>query len=152
MYHSHTDRKSLTSHRLTGDILVCTNHQCDTFHQQYIQSRSKNHSILKTECKLLKTKALQAVFEQLLLLNSCLTNEERLQRDDGDDESINKLSLWIAQAILPDGRMILNDDSAKGQCCPSSEACANLPQIHCQRSAREPFISHATKEFLACHV
>lgn len=101
-----------------------------------------------------ETKDHQAAFEQLLLVNSCLTNAERLQRYDGDDESINKLSLWIAQAMLPDGGLILNDASAEGPCGPSPSACARakLSQIHCQRSARKPFISHATKDFLACHL
>ncbi|TVY37373.1 CCA tRNA nucleotidyltransferase, mitochondrial [Lachnellula occidentalis] len=40
--------------------------------------------------------------QNLLILNSCLSNSDRLERENGDAESIERLSLWISKAILPD--------------------------------------------------
>ncbi|KUJ07030.1 uncharacterized protein LY89DRAFT_632043 [Mollisia scopiformis] len=51
------------------------------------------------------------IFEQVLVLHSCLSFEEKLQRKDGDDKIILEISSWIAKYMLPDGRVILNDES-----------------------------------------
>ncbi|EPE35759.1 hypothetical protein GLAREA_05097 [Glarea lozoyensis ATCC 20868] len=51
-------------------------------------------------------------FQNLLILNSCLTNRERLDRDSSDDnEAAIDLLVWTSRAILPDGSIIPQDDA-----------------------------------------
>ena len=55
------------------------------------------------------------MLEKLLVLNSCLRQADRLRRDDREDQVVCKISLWIATVILPDGRMVLDDELIEGQ-------------------------------------
>ncbi|EHK99602.1 putative CCA tRNA nucleotidyltransferase 2 [Glarea lozoyensis 74030] len=55
-------------------------------------------------------------FQNLLILNSCLTNRERLDRDSSDDnEAAIDLLVWTSRAILPDGSIIPQDDAPEAK-------------------------------------
>ena len=49
------------------------------------------------------------------MLNSSLHDADRLLREDGDVEYIDKLSLWISKAMLPDGALVPQDEMAEGK-------------------------------------
>ncbi|CZR63290.1 uncharacterized protein PAC_13187 [Phialocephala subalpina] len=56
----------------------------------------------------------EVAFQTLFLLYSCLSHAERLQRNDGEGDTILELLLWTAKSMLPDGNTILNDKQPEG--------------------------------------
>ncbi|TVY54403.1 hypothetical protein LCER1_G003877 [Lachnellula cervina] len=64
--------------------------------------------------------------QNLLILDSCLRNPDRLERENGDDENIKKLSLWISTAILPDKSLNGQDAISDGILSFSSTSLASL--------------------------
>jgi hypothetical protein len=55
----------------------------------------------------------------LLILEHCLSHSDRLQRETGDDQYIEKLSLWISNLILPDGSLSVEDEISDGKPSPT---------------------------------
>lgn len=52
--------------------------------------------------------------ESLLVLASCLEQPSRLARENGDQDTIVKISSWVSKLILPDGSTIPKDDVPSG--------------------------------------
>ena len=50
--------------------------------------------------------------ENILVLASCLEQPSRLVREEHDNDSVNKIVLWISKTILPDGSIVSKDDIA----------------------------------------
>ncbi|TVY43250.1 Uncharacterized protein LSUB1_G000919 [Lachnellula subtilissima] len=66
--------------------------------------------------------------QNLLILDSCLSNSDRLERENGDDENIKRLSLWISKAIHPDKTLNGQDEISDGM--PSSTSSTSLTDIY----------------------
>lgn len=49
-----------------------------------------------------------------MILGSCLAAPERLLREDGDEEYITKISLWVSEMIRPNGDCVLENHSSEG--------------------------------------
>lgn len=52
--------------------------------------------------------------ESLIIFERCLQHSENLVRENGDDEHVKSLSLWISVLIKPTGDVFCQDDSAEG--------------------------------------
>ncbi|KAE8450432.1 hypothetical protein EG329_006507 [Mollisiaceae sp. DMI_Dod_QoI] len=70
----------------------------------------------------------ETALRMLLILNSCLSQTGRLQKDDDDGELINKLSLWTAKSVLPAGHLFANDELLE-----DSSSVQNQRAIHLAR-------------------
>ncbi|KAF4618151.1 hypothetical protein G7Y89_g14957 [Cudoniella acicularis] len=53
--------------------------------------------------------------DHLLTLSNLLTKPDRILRTDDENEEVNKLLLWISKAILPDARIIPQDEIPEGK-------------------------------------
>ncbi|KAG9243773.1 hypothetical protein BJ878DRAFT_104058 [Calycina marina] len=71
------------------------------------------------------------VLEHLLILCACLQDSARLSREKGDNTYIQKLSIWISQAILPDSGVIAQSDIASEQAAAVAEAIEIAKHIGC---------------------
>ncbi|PBP16828.1 hypothetical protein BUE80_DR012439 [Diplocarpon rosae] len=66
--------------------------------------------------------------QNLVILSNCLSNSERLQRSDGDEEHIAALSSWLSRAILPTAECVTEDDAPE-----SLSAAARQQFLHIAR-------------------
>ena len=58
--------------------------------------------------------AIQDELEKIVVLKGCLTSVDQILREDGDDQYIDRLSIWLSTSILPNGGSISQDEMLEG--------------------------------------
>ncbi|EKD21679.1 uncharacterized protein L3040_004901 [Drepanopeziza brunnea f. sp. 'multigermtubi'] len=66
--------------------------------------------------------------ESLLILSGCFDEFERLQREDNDEESSIKLSLWVSKAIVPGGDCVSENEAFEDKPSSSRNEALRLAQ------------------------
>lgn len=57
---------------------------------------------------------LKASLDNILVLSSCLENQDRITREAGDEDAIKNIAAWVSKSILPDESTISRDDIPSG--------------------------------------